>query len=195
MDIISLNDFNDKRQNSILMIFFLVSFVVGLSFTVFNTFIPSVFNLDFGSNSNSIVSAIMLTGFIGQILSGYFGDKFDRIKLLSTVFILLLPLFISIIFVGKKLIIFISIFLAILMYSIQPLINSIIKDITTLKIRSVVFGLNFFLMFGLSGLAAYMGGLIADNYSFKLIFPIFSLLFPIGILLLYLLQMKKKVKV
>ena len=91
MDIISLNDFNDKRQNSILMIFFLVSFVVGLSFTVFNTFIPSVFNLDFGSNSNSIVSAIMLTGFIGQILSGYFGDKFDRIKLLSTVFILLLP--------------------------------------------------------------------------------------------------------
>ena len=40
MDIISLNDFNDKRQNSILMIFFLVSFVVGLSFTVFNTFIP-----------------------------------------------------------------------------------------------------------------------------------------------------------
>ena len=103
--------------------------------------------------------------------------------------------FISIIFVGKKLIIFISIFLAILMYSIQPLINSIIKDITTLRIRSVVFGLNFFLMFGLSGLAAYMGGLIADNYSFKLIFPIFSLLFPIGILLLYLLQMKKKVKV
>ena len=195
MDIISLNDFNDKRQNSILMIFFLVSFVVGLSFTVFNTFIPSVFNLDFGFNSNSIVSAIMLTGFIGQILSGYFGDKFDRIKLLSTVFILLLPLFISIIFVGKKLIIFISILLAILMYSIQPLINSIIKDITTLKIRSVVFGLNFFLMFGLSGLAAYMGGLIADNYSFKLIFPIFSLLFPIGILLLYLLQMKKKVKV
>ena len=195
MDIISLNDFNDKRQNSILMIFFLVSFVVGLSFTVFNTFIPSVFNLDFGSNSNSIVSAIMLTGFIGQILSGYFGDKFERIKLLSTVFNFLLPLFISIIFVGKKLIIFISIFLAILMYSIQPLINSIIKDITTLKIRSVVFGLNFFLMFGLSGLAAYMGGLIADNYSFKLIFPIFSLLFPIGILLLYLLQMKKKVKV
>ena len=195
MDIISLNDFNDKRQNSILMIFFLVSFVVGLSFTVFNTFIPSVFNLDFGSNSNSIVSAIMLTGFIGQILSGYFGDKFERIKLLSTVFNFLLPLFISIIFVGKKLIIFISILLAILMYSIQPLINSIVKDITTLKIRSVVFGLNFFLMFGLSGLAAYMGGLIADNYSFKLIFPIFSLLFPIGILLLYLLQMKKKVKV
>ena len=50
-------------------------------------------------------------------------------------------------------------------------------------------------MFGLSGLAAYLGGLIADNYSFKLIFPIFSLLFPVGILLLYLLNMKKKVNV
>ena len=49
-------------------------------------------------------------------------------------------------------------------------------------------------MFGLSGLAAYLGGLIADNYSFKLIFPIFSLQFPIGILLLYLLNMKRKVE-
>ena len=194
MEIISLKDFSDSGQNSILSIFFLISFVVGLSFTVFNTFIPSVFNLDFGSNSNSIVSGIMLTGFIGQILSGYLGDKFDRIKLLSAVFILLIPLFISIIFVGKTLIIFVSVFLAIIMYSIQPLINSIIKDITSLKIRSVVFGLNFFLMFGLSGLAAYLGGLIADNYSFKLIFPIFSLLFPIGIFLLYLLDMKKRVK-
>ena len=129
-----------------------------------------------------------------QILSGYLGDKFDRIKLLSTVFLLLLPLFISIIFVGKTLIVIVSILLAIIMYSIQPLINSIIKDITPLRIRSVVFGLNFFLMFGLSGLAAYLGGLIADNYSFKLIFPIFSLLFPIGVLLLYLLNMKRKVE-
>ena len=49
-------------------------------------------------------------------------------------------------------------------------------------------------MFGLSGLAAYLGGLIADNYSFKLIFPIFSLLFPVGVLLLYLLNMKRKVE-
>ena len=194
MDIISINDFNDSRQNSILSIFFLISFVVGLSFTVFNTFIPSVFNLDFGSNSNSIVSAIMLTGFIGQILSLYLLDKFDRIKLLSALFLLLPPLFISILFVGKTLIIFVSVLLAIIMYSIQPLINSIIKDITPLKIRSVVFGLNFFLMFGLSGLAAFIGGVIADNYSFKLIFPIFSLLFPIGIFLLYLLNMKKRVK-
>lgn len=194
MDIISPNDFSDKKQNSILSIFFLISFVVGLSFTVFNTFIPSVFNSEFGMNANSIVSAIMLTGFLGQILSGYFGDKFDRIKLLSTVFLLLLPLFISIIFVGKTLIVIVSILLAIIMYSIQPLINSIIKDITPLRIRSVVFGLNFFLMFGLSGLAAYLGGLIADNYSFKLIFPIFSLLFPIGVLLLYLLNMKRKVE-
>ena len=195
IDIISLNDFRDKKQNSILTIFFLISFVVGLSFTVFNTFIPSVFNLDFGSNANSVVSAIMLTGFLGQILSGYLGDKFDRVKLLSTVFLLLLPLFISIIFAGKKLMVIVSVLLAIFMYSIQPLINSIIKDITPLKIRSVVFGLNFFLMFGLSGLAAYLGGIIADNYSFKLIFPIFSLLFPLGVLLLYMLNMKRKVKI
>ena len=137
----------------------------------------------------------MLTGFIGQIFSGYLGDKFDRVKLLSTVFLLLLPLFISIIFAGKKLIVIVSVLLAIFMYSIQPLINSIIKDITSLKIRSVVFGLNFFLMFGLSGLAAYLGGIIADNYSFKLIFPIFSLLFPLGVLLLYMLNMKRKVKI
>ncbi|MFL2510808.1 MAG: MFS transporter [Candidatus Neomarinimicrobiota bacterium] len=195
IDILQLDDFNDSYQNSILKIFFMISFVVGLSFTIFNTFIPSVFNTDFGENSNSIVSAILLTGFLGQILSGYLGDRFDRVKLLSFIFLLLLPLFISIFFVGKNLLVIVSVLLAMIMYSIQPLINSIIKDITTVKIRSVVFGLNFFLMFGLSGLAAYLGGLIADNYSFKLIFPIFALLFPIGILLLYILNDKRKVKI
>jgi MFS family permease len=195
IDILQLDDFNDSYQNSILKIFFMISLVVGLSFTIFNTFIPSVFNTDFGENSNSIVSAILLTGFLGQILSGYLGDRFDRVKLLSFVFLLLLPLFISILFVGKNLLVIVSVLLAMIMYSIQPLINSIIKDITTVKIRSVVFGLNFFLMFGLSGLAAYLGGLIADNYSFKLIFPIFALLFPIGILLLYILNDKRKVKI
>jgi len=195
IDILQLDDFNDSYQNSILKIFFMISLVVGLSFTIFNTFIPSVFNTDFGENSNSIVSAILLSGFLGQILSGYLGDRFDRVKLLSFVFLLLLPLFISILFVGKNLLVIVSVLLAMIMYSIQPLINSIIKDITTVKIRSVVFGLNFFLMFGLSGLAAYLGGLIADNYSFKLIFPIFALLFPIGILLLYILNDKRKVKI
>ncbi len=195
IDVLQIKDFNDRYQNSILKIFLMISFVVGLSFTVFNTFIPSVFNIDFGENSNSIVSVIMLTGFIGQILSGYLGDRFDRMKLLSFVFLLLLPLFISILFVGKNLLIIVSVLLAIIMYSIQPLINSIIKDITPVKIRSVVFGLNFFLMFGLSGLAAYLGGVIADNYSFKLIFPIFALLFPIGILLLSMLNEKRKAKV
>ena len=60
------------------------------------------------------------------------------------------------------------------------------KPLTTLSVVSVinVIATNTF----------PFGGVIADNYSFKLIFPIFSLLFPIGIFLLYLLNMKKRVK-
>jgi hypothetical protein len=44
-----------------------------------------------------------------------------------------------------------------------------------------------------SGLVAAVGGLIADLDSFKLIFPIFSILFPVGIFLLYLLYKNKEV--
>ena len=100
----------------------------------------------------------------------------------------LCPLFIATYFLSNSSLIAVSILLAIFMYAIQPLVNSIIKDITTAKIRSVIFGLNFFLMFGVSGLVAALGGLIADLYSFELIFPIFSVLFPLGIFLLYLLR-------
>ena len=89
-------------------------------------------------------------------------------------------------------IVIVSILLAIIMYSIQPLINSIIKDITPLRIRSVVFGLNFFLMFGLSGLAAYLGGLIADNYSFKLIFPIFFITISYWSIITLFIEYEKK---
>jgi len=106
---------------------------------------------------------------------------------------ILCPLFIATYFLSNFSLVAVSVLLAIFMYAIQPLINSIIKDITTTRIRPLVFGMNFFLMFGVSGLVAAVGGLIADLDSFKLIFPIFSILFPVGIFLLYLLYKNKEV--
>ena len=191
----SLNmlDFKMGNQLKMLKILFLISLIVGIVFTIFNTFIPSVFKVDIGEQSNLVVSGILICGIFGQILSGFFGDKFDRMKLLSFVLMILCPLFIATYFLSNFSLVAVSVLLAIFMYAIQPLINSIIKDITTAKIRSVVFGMNFFLMFGVSGLVAALGGLIADLYSFQLIFPIFSILFPLGIFLLYLLYKNKKV--
>jgi len=184
---VSILDFRIGNQLKILQIFFMISLIVGIVFTIFNTFIPSVFKVAIGEQSNLFVSGILIFGIFGQILSGLFGDKFNRMKLLSFVLMILCPLFIITYFLSNFSLIAVSVLLAIFMYSIQPLINSIIKDITTAKIRSVVFGINFFLMFGMSGLVAALGGLIADLYSFELIFPIFSVLFPLGIFLLYLL--------
>ncbi|MDP6907712.1 MAG: MFS transporter [Candidatus Marinimicrobia bacterium] len=184
---VSILDFRIGNQLKILQIFFMISLIVGIVFTIFNTFIPSVFKVAIGEQSNLFVSGILIFGIFGQILSGFFGDKFNRMKLLSFVLMILCPLFIITYFLSNFSLIAVSVLLAIFMYSIQPLINSIIKDITTAKIRSVVFGINFFLMFGMSGLVAALGGLIADLYSFELIFPIFSVLFPLGIFLLYLL--------
>ena len=186
-------DFKMGNQLKMLKIFFLISLIVGIVFTIFNTFIPSVFKVAIGEQSSLFVSGILICGIFGQILSGFFGDKFNRMKLLSFVLMILCPLFIVTYFLSNFSLVAVSVLLAIFMYAIQPLINSIIKDITTAKIRSVVFGINFFLMFGVSGLVAALGGLIADLYSFQLIFPIFSILFPLGIFLLYLLYKNKKV--
>ncbi len=186
-------DFKIGNQLKMLKIFFLISLIVGIVFTIFNTFIPSVFKVAIGEQSNLFVSGILICGIFGQILSGFFGDKFNRMKLLSFVLMILCPLFIATYFLSNFSLVAVSVLLAIFMYAIQPLINSIIKDITTAKIRSVVFGINFFLMFGVSGLVAALGGLIADLYSFQLIFPIFSILFPLGIFLLYLLYKNLKV--
>ena len=236
-DSISTLDFKKGNQLKILKIFCLLSLTVGIVFTVFNTFIPSVFKVAIEEKSNLeapieerlnleaptekvpleeaneqapsakvpleeepieeksklLVSGILIFGVIGQILSGFFGDKYNRMKLLSFVLMMLCPLFIAIYFFSNFSLVAISALLAIFMYAIQPLINSIIKDITSARVRPLVFGMNFFLMFGASGLvAAALGGLIADLDSFKLIFPIFSILFPVGIFLLYLLYNNKK---
>ena len=189
---ISTLDFKKGNQLRMLKIFCLLSLIVGIVFTVFNTFIPSVFKVALGEKSNLLVSGILIFGIIGQILSGFFGDKYNRMKLLSFVLMMLCPLFIATYFLSDFSLVAVSVLLAIFMYAIQPLINSIIKDITTTRIRPLVFGMNFFLMFGVSGLVAALGGLIADLDSFKLIFPIFSILFPVGIFLLYLLYNNKK---
>ena len=178
---ISTLDFKKGNQLRMLKIFCLLSLIVGIVFTV-----------ALGEKSNLLVSGILIFGIIGQILSGFFGDKYNRMKLLSFVLMMLCPLFIATYFLSDFSLVAVSVLLAIFMYAIQPLINSIIKDITTTRIRPLVFGMNFFLMFGVSGLVAALGGLIADLDSFKLIFPIFSILFPVGIFLLYLLNNNKK---
>ncbi|MDA9841914.1 MFS transporter [Candidatus Marinimicrobia bacterium] len=190
---ISTLDFKKGSQLRMLKIFCFLSLVVGIVFTVFNTFIPSVFKVALGEKSNLLVSGILIFGIIGQILSGFFGDKYNRMKLLSFVLMILCPLFFVTYFLSNFSLVTVSVLLAIFMYAIQPLINSIIKDITNPRIRPLVFGMNFFLMFGVSGLVAALGGLIADLDSFKLIFPIFSILFPVGIFLLYLLNKNKEV--
>ncbi|MDC0878870.1 MFS transporter [Candidatus Marinimicrobia bacterium] len=190
---ISTLDFKKGSQLRMLKIFCFLSLVVGIVFTVFNTFIPSVFKVALGEKSNLLVSGILIFGIIGQILSGFFGDKYNRMKLLSFVLMILCPLFFATYFLSNFSLVTVSVLLAIFMYAIQPLINSIIKDITNPRIRPLVFGMNFFLMFGVSGLVAALGGLIADLDSFKLIFPIFSILFPVGIFLLYLLNKNKEV--
>ena len=190
---ISTLDFKKGSQLRMLKIFCFLSLVVGIVFTVFNTFIPSVFKVALGEKSNLLVSGILIFGIIGQILSGFFGDKYNRMKLLSFILMILCPLFFATYFLSNFSLVTVSVLLAIFMYAIQPLINSIIKDITNPRIRPLVFGMNFFLMFGVSGLVAALGGLIADLDSFKLIFPIFSILFPVGIFLLYLLNKNKEV--
>jgi MFS family permease len=176
-------------QRKKLLIFFPLSLLIGFNFTAFNTFIPSVFNLEFGQEANLLISGIMIIGIIGQILAGILGDIFSRFNILSFVSLILFPLFLSMTYISSSSLILISIVLAVGMYSIQPLLNSIIKDITVPEIRSIIYGANFFLMFGVSGFASFAGGLIADSISYKFIFPIFSIFFPICILLI--LNLKK----
>jgi len=171
-------------QRKKLLIFFPLSLLIGFNFTAFNTFIPSVFNIEFGEEANLLISIIMIIGIFGQILAGILGDIYSRFKVLGFVALILFPLFVSIAYLESLSLVIISIILAIGMYSIQPLLNSIIKDITVPEIRSIIYGANFFLMFGVSGIASFAGGFIADTISYKFIFPIFSIFFPICILLI-----------
>ena len=86
--------------------------------------------------------------------------------------------------------IFPGIIFGIVHFSMQPIGNSLIAQITQSKHRGVGYGISFFFSFGAGGFGAGIGGLIAEHFGVAKIFPAMSIILIPAIGFAWLLKKK-----
>ena len=189
---------NTKDTNKMaLILYYSIGIFMGITFAGFITFLPTHFTLQTAEWAGSptlrggiLTTLVLLSGVIGQLLGGYFGSRFDKTYLLFIIVVLNVPFLALIGLTPGMMMIFSGIIFCIVHFSMQPIGNSLIAQITHSNHRGVGYGINFFFSFGAGGFGAGIGGLIAEHFGVAKIFPALSILLIPAIGLAWLLKKK-----
>ena len=130
---------------------------------------------------------VFIAGMIGALLGGKIGEIFDKRISFVVIIILNIPVFFLVGITSDFALIICSIMLGIIYFSNQPIGNTLVSDFSDNKNRGFVYGLGFFISFGIGSFAAGLSGMIAVNYSVPIIFPVMGILLFPGLIFAYLM--------
>ncbi|NOZ03694.1 MAG: MFS transporter [FCB group bacterium] len=190
----------ESTDRSALALYYGIMVLMGMAFTGFTTFMPAHFAVEtrnvLGSLSDTLrggvfTTTVLIFGIIGQMIGGYLGSRYNRVKLLFLIVLINVPfMFLFGILSGIPVIIF-GIILGIVHFSVQPVGNSIIAQYTHSQHRGLGYGISFFFSFGVGSVAAGLSGLIAENIGISYVFPAMALILLPGVWLAYLFTKKR----
>ena len=190
------NILKKKTNKKALIYYFITNSFLGMAYYVFKTFIPihlseSTYGFLPGISQNMkaglFPTIVFIAGMIGALLGGKIGEKFD--KRISFIIIILfnIPVFFLVGVTSDFALIICSVMLGIIYFSNQPIGNTLVSDFSDNQNRGFVYGLGFFISFGIGSFAAGLSGMIAVNYSVPIIFPVMGILLFPGLIFAYLM--------
>ena len=190
------NILKKKTNKKALIYYFITNSFLGMAYYGFTTFMPihlseSTYGFLPGISQNIkaglFPTIVFIAGMIGALLGGKIGEKFD--KRISFIIIILfnIPVFFLVGVTSDFALIICSIMLGIIYFSNQPIGNTLVSDFSDNKNRGFVYGLGFFISFGIGSFAAGLSGMIAVNYSVPIIFPVMGILLFPGLIFAYLM--------
>jgi Major Facilitator Superfamily. len=177
---------------------------LGFSFGGFSTYMPSLFGTQtdgiFSLLSGSLktgffTTLVFLCGIAGQVLGGYFGDRYSRTHLLFVIIVLNIPFLTLIGYTKGWLLLLCSIVFGVVYFSNQPVSNALLADFTSNAHRGLGYGISFFLSFGMGGIAPAVCGWIAEAYTIEMVFPIMALCLLPGLLACIILIKQNNVQI
>lgn len=142
---------------------------------------------DLNSQRSFLMAAIMLFGCVGQFVAGKFGNPKRLEQQLTVITLMNAPFLIGMAMLTAEWAIVSAAIFALVHFMFQPIYNSLVAKYTPREHRSVCYGLNFVMGFGVGSLGAVLAGWIKDattlntNYVFAGL-SVFASLF--GILLI-----------
>ena len=185
-----------KTNIPALIYYFITNSFLGMVYYGFTTFMPihlSENTYEFLPEISQNMKAglfptiVFIAGMIGALLGGKIGEIFDKRISFIVIIILNIPVFFLVGITSDFALIICSIMLGIIYFSNQPIGNTLVSDFSDNKNRGFVYGLGFFISFGIGSFAAGLSGMIAVNYSVPIIFPVMGILLFPGLIFAYLM--------
>jgi len=178
---------NHLRKNNvnILLLFFLITGLLGMNYYGFTTFVPSFIADNTENLLNNISSEIkagifptiiFASGMIGSVLAPKISSLFGKSFSLLIIYILIIPVLLFISLSTNYLLLFFCIVWAILFACQLPIANALVADITDNVKRGLGYGINFFVSFGIGAFAAYFSGKFAVKIDMNFIFLFMSII-------------------
>jgi len=153
----------------------LVTMTAGLAYRGTTTMLPTYSSLIYGKDTfeaGALVTLMLATGGISQLISGEVKDKYGITKPFLLVSVMLFLSVLIIPFSGYNAFIIGLIAFGFAYFSINLYTNTLIGDITDSGLRGTYYGITFFTRFGLGFMAPFIVGFISDMYSIKYLFHI-----------------------
>ena len=190
------NILKKKTNKKALIYYFITNSFLGMVYYGFTTFMPihlseNTYEFLPGISQNMkaglFPTIVFIAGMIGALLGGKIGEIFDKRISFIVIIILNIPVFFLVGITSDFALIICSIMLGIIYFSNQPIGNTLVSDFSDNKNRGFVYGLGFFISFGIGSFAAGLSGMIAVNYSVPIIFPVMGILLFPGLIFAYLM--------
>ena len=187
---------NRKTNKKALIYYFITNSFLGMAYYGFTTFMPihlseNTFNflpeISHNMKAGLFPTIVFLAGMIGALLGGKIGDKFDKRISFMIIILLNIPVFFLVGITSNITLIICSIMLGMIYFSNQPIGNTLVSEFSDNQNRGFIYGLGFFISFGIGSFAAGLSGVIAVNYGVSIVFPVMGILLFPGLIFSYLM--------
>ncbi|MBW1615111.1 MAG: MFS transporter [Deltaproteobacteria bacterium] len=192
---------NKKKSYYPLILFFCTAIFLGLTYRGIMTFLPIYMgeNVHFNfvqSNKIALGGVIttltLLSGAIGQYISGKLTDKYPPEKIYVFAVLFGAVFVFAIAFTTNIILILSAMLYAFFYFAVQPIQNYIISIYLPVHKHGTGYGILFMLMFGVGSTAALISGYMADKFGLSSIFYLMGVFYAIAAFIAYMLYRTSK---
>lgn len=168
-----------------------VTMLFGLIYRGFVTFLPrylaeagvSAFSgLSSATSGSYLTAGVLFTGIIGQYLGGWMCSRVRVERLLMGCMLLNIPFLLWLGTASGSARIWATAIYAVVHFMMQPVGNTLIAQYSPSNRRSLAYGINFFLAFGVGSIGASVAGSIAKHWGVAAIYPGMAIVAGVGVL-------------
>jgi MFS family permease len=175
-----------------LILLFGLSMFNGMCYRGLMTFLPTFFiekvnlgylHMEGVFKGGALASLVLILGMAGQYLGGRLADRVNKEMLYAGIFVLACPILFFIAHLEDLVLVLALMVFAFIYFASQPVGNSLLPRYTTASFRGRIFGLFFFMNFGIGSFMSWLAGWIGEQWNLAKIFTVLGFCLLVAVLM------------